>query len=89
METGPGLRLRLAMREASIAVRKIREVRAYYGPIHDQGGTPYATLQAWRRQYIKACNVASHAIEHLWEGYQWPPDGARTSTYSFKPKDPA
>ena len=88
-ETGPGLRFRLSLREAAIAVRMVREIIARYGVIQDQGSYSYAKLQSWRRQYIKASEVGSTAIDHLWESYRWPPNAAPAASYQYKPKDPA
>jgi len=88
-ETPPGLRFRLSLREASIAVRMVREIITRYGVIQDPGSTSYARLQAWRRQYIKASEMGSDAIGQLWDQYHWPPNAAATATYHYKPKDPA
>lgn len=85
-ETGPGLRLRLAITEAGIAERKIRDLRRLYGlAALDRSGTPYAQLQAWRRQYIKSCDLASISLGQLWDGYAWPTDGALERSYVWRP----
>lgn len=88
-DTSPGLRLRLASREAGIAVRMVRECLARYGTIQDQGSHSYAKLQLWRRQYIKASEVASHALGQLWDAHRWPSDAGRAVAYVYRPKDSA
>lgn len=88
-DTSPGIRFRLALTEAGIAVRMVRQLIQQYGPLHDQGSTPYARLQTWRRQYIKATEVGSIALGQLWEAHRWPTDAGRAEAYEYKPKDPA
>jgi hypothetical protein len=87
-DTQAGLRLRLAITEAGIAVRKIRELRQHKG-LRPLEGSAYEQLQSWRQQYIKTCEYASSAIGELWDKYQWPTDGARAVSYRYQPKDPA
>lgn len=76
--TRHGLRLRLAMHEGNIAKRQIERLRFL-------GGRYTAAIATWQQAYIKACNNASVAIDALWEGYNWPADGARDRRYEYRP----
>lgn len=76
--TRHGLRLRLAMHEGNIAVNQIERLRYL-------GGKYVGAIETWQRAYIKACNSASEAIDALWDGYQWPADGARNRRWEYRP----
>ena len=78
------MRLRLAIHEGTIAIRKIREVRILTG-LSLNGQKTTDAVESWRRAYIAACNRATLAIDALWDDYQWPADGARTRDYEWRP----
>jgi hypothetical protein len=88
-DTASGLRLRLAITEAGIAIKMVRRILRENGRLQDVGSNSYAALQAWRRQYIRASEIGSDAIDQLWRSHRWPADAGRTQYYQFKPKDAA
>lgn len=78
-QTRPGLRLRLAIHEARIAISQITRLKQLGGPRQT------AAMNSWRRAYITACNHAASAIDELWDRHQWPADGGRDRTYEWRP----
>lgn len=80
-QTKPGLRLRMSIAEAQIALRQIS--RLYSRGI----SSPRAlrNLQSWQAAYIRASDSASQAIDELWDTHQWPADSARDRTYRWHP----
>ena len=82
--TRPGMRLRLAIHESNIAVKKIRALRASFRRSTNLASHSDVT-EGWRRAYIAACNRASMAIDDLWNQHQWPEDGARNRYYEWRP----
>ena len=83
-DTPAGLRLRLATSESHIAIHRI-----HAGFNGSDRAMTYHALQIWRRQYIKACQLASSALTDLAMVNQWPPDGTAAMDYVWRPKRPA
>jgi hypothetical protein len=79
-DTGDGLKLRLAMHEAKIAVHQIARLRRV-------GGPALRAVESWRVAYIRACDHASQAVDRLWNTYQWPQDAARERSYEWRPAE--
>jgi hypothetical protein len=76
-ETGPGLRLRLAIRESDIALTHMRAARRRLDPKAEA---------SWQRRYVTCCNNASHAIEQLTEAHAWPLEADFEPTFVWVPK---
>jgi hypothetical protein len=78
-QTKSGMRLRMAVHEARIAVRQIERLQALNNPRYGRA------IESWRQAYIHSCEHAAQAIDELWDQHQWPTDGARERRFEWRP----
>lgn len=76
-DTGPGKRLRLAIKEANIARTYIENAVK---------NMDEKSLESWRRRYVQCSEHASHAIGQLSQLHQWPPEATHAQNFVWVPK---